>query len=513
MPDSFEFTVSTPRIELPAARTGEAMFDVTSRLGRHGRVGVEIKPSDAADASWFGPIDPPEFDLADAATTKVAVPIHVPTSVAAGEHQLTIRAYAIDNPQVDFTQSPSVAIVVAAVEPKKGPPLWLLILIAVIVLGVLGFAAKKLFFDGDDPPTVPPGSVTDLVGLTMAEATSSMASADGATLVEFTNGTVTKGSGCVFAQTPKAGTALGAAGQDGAATTTVAVFTVECPTPSPSVPPPAGTDRMCDAAFGFCQALARVYGDDFSTSEAWLTDSADMFTTFLDTFTIPGTAIPSVIGLPEFDAVNTITSNSFAAPIVESADQFGGSRCVLLQYPFPDVMAASTTKVVLVTAPCPPKANSADQVNISTDLAGDYNNLCVVAPQMCGAVDTDPSAAENGVGTPAFNQQLDNMVLAFRNAFIGDLVPDVVGMSLESAISTLATKSLGAEYVKPFTEGEVGLYCFTVVSQTPAASTDITTLGSNIVQLQLEADVCWFLNPDLILVEAIDVFTVVTVGP
>lgn len=167
MADIFEFTIPTPNLTLGTDRVDSAVIDVTSRLGRHGAIGVEVVPGEGADPAWFGTPDPVEFDLPTGETSRTTIPIAVPSDAAAGEYSFEVRAYAVDDPQRDFTTSPSFTLTVPESDPRPGIPLWLIILIAVLVVIVLGLAVYFLFFSGDDDPT----ETADTVATTEAPTT------------------------------------------------------------------------------------------------------------------------------------------------------------------------------------------------------------------------------------------------------------------------------------------------------------------------------------------------------
>lgn len=154
MADSFEFTIQDPTVELAADRTGAVAIDVTSRLDRHTTIALDVVAGDA-DAAWFEAPTPAEFDLATGSTLRTTVPIAVPANAVAGEYAFTVRAYAIDEPQRDFTTSPSVVMTVPEPAARSGIPWWVFALIAALVVIILVLAAFALFSgdDNDEPVT------------------------------------------------------------------------------------------------------------------------------------------------------------------------------------------------------------------------------------------------------------------------------------------------------------------------------------------------------------------------
>jgi hypothetical protein len=485
MTDHFEFAIPSARLDLPEARAGEAIVDITSRLGRHARVGVEVKPGQGAQTAWFAAPVPAEADIADADTLRVTVPVSVPNDVAAAEHTFTVRAYAIDDPQADFTESPTLTLVIPAPKPPPSTPWWIFAVIAAVVLAVLGVGGYLLFKDDDKAGATAP----DVVGATLDAA---RLAAGALEVSPFSASTVEADTGCVLYQSPETGQPA----------ERLFVFLVECPTPGPTIAPPTGADNFCTAAFAFCSQIARQYGDDLSTDEQWIADSQAMTQRFIERFTVPGVLTPAVVGLDEAKGVAALVAAGFDVS-VHPGDALGGVRCVLLQFPFPEVEATQGADSVVVTAPCPQIAGTPENVIVSTDISADLANVCQVVPALCNAAAADPAIGADGVGSDEFVTAVQDQLQRFRNSFIGDVVPDVRGSSLTPAISTLAAAGLGADY-ETFVWFDDSI-CYYVVSQSPAPGVPIAELPNNIVTLAIDTTPClvWRidqleLNPDLI---------------
>lgn len=481
MPDTFEFTIPKPSVELGADRTSSVVVDVTSRLGRHGVVGAEVVPGEGADSAWFGTPEPFEFDLPSGETLRTTIPINVPADAVAGEYSFELRAYAVDDPQRDFTNSPSISVTVPPPAAPGGIPSWIFIVIGVLVALVLAFAIYFLFFRSEDEPIFP--EAPDLIGLTLAEAQNELDEEQ--TLREYSQ----NGVGCVLLQTPPPDTP----------TLTVSVLVVQCPTPAPNVATPNVLNDLCDTVEDFCRDLETLYGEDFGDNEEWAEESAKMIETFVETFQTDGITVESVVGETVNDAIDTLDGQGFLpSPI---GDGTSGAQCAYLQHPFAGFQAESGDEIRFVTTQCPGPAESAQDVVISTTIAADYSNLCDVALPFCNSIRSS-ELGQGFIGSEEFVVEMNGMVQQFRNAFTGATVPDVREADLGVALDLLEAKGLTAAYATPPTDGNVFvLRCFTVTAQSPNPGVLISTLDNDVVGLQLEEYQCGFIFPEVLEID------------
>lgn len=220
MPDAFEIIVPTTEVGLSADRTGTVTADITCRLNRNTRVGVEVLPGEGVDPLWIASPDPEEYDGQIGETRQVRIPIAVPADAPAGSATFQVRAYAIDNPSEDYTASSSVPFKIPEME-DGGIPTWLIAVIAAVVVIVIGGIAWVFFGPDDDTVAVPA-----LVGKTTNDATSDAGDVDVQLLSG--NDAAVEGELCVLFQYPPAGS------EDEPVEmkddSSIAALTVPCPT-------------------------------------------------------------------------------------------------------------------------------------------------------------------------------------------------------------------------------------------------------------------------------------------
>ena len=431
MSDVFEFAVRQAMVSVDGHGRGETSLDVTSRLGRHEQVTIEVDVrGGSAESPWFL-IDPQDLSLGDGETTTVTVGLTVPAGTPPGEYDFALRAYAVSDPQRDFTVSQVLtASVPAQAEPKKVNS-WLLVLLAAIALLLIALIVW-LFTRGSDDPPPEAQSPADVIAMPVADA---VAELEPDFFVEiFPDGSVDSDAGCVLLQTPDSSTES----PDGA----VGILTTECPTPRPQIKQPTSLLDLCQASFQFCQAVNRTYPDP-PNNQAWALASNGMADVFVERFTIPGTEVPSVVGMPNIEARGVLLDAGFE--FIEESDGSAGTTCrgednqnlgapVLLQHPFAGVLAADGDAVTLVLTSCPDDANTAEQVIVDTTISLDtFANLRAAVPGFHAAVQNDPSLGPDFLDSAEALDVFTTMVKQLQQRFAIPRVPDIVGQTTVSA--------------------------------------------------------------------------------
>ncbi len=469
MPDHFEITLPVTKVEVDDAGRATARFNITSRLGRHARVGVEALAQTPETAAWFSVGDPSTFSLADGDTHVVDLAVQAAEGAEAGEFEVLLRAFDVDGPQVFFTPSAPLKVVVPASEGASPPPWWVFAVVGALLVGAVGFGIWQWLRPASEV-------VPDVVAMELAVARSTLGETE--PTVHFVDG-ASEDSGCVLFQTP-------AFGEE---SDVIDLLVTTCPTRRPSVSVPPVVGDLCDQSFQFCVALQRDFGDDFSASDEWATASSGMLGAFLEAFTVPGEPVPVIVGLAAAEA--RLVAASFVL------DPEPSSGCILFQHPFPGQPHGVGDTVTIVNVDCPPAAQTAAQVSITTSVSvDDFANVCEVEAAFCAAVAADPSIPGGFVDGPGWVEELTNQADIFRNAFTDPVVPDVRGQRLTSARSLLTSIGLQVQTVavgpttSPATPGGSGLIveitsCHEVVDQQPRSGARVADLANPVISLSI----------------------------
>ena len=188
---SFEIPDGPTTVKLTAGAdatqpsTGSIVFTVNNKSGevRSGTLSVQV--AGQSKAEWFKIDGERERGFDPANSETVTIKIAVPGGVAAGSYPFRLRVVAVNDPDNDHTDGPATTVEVPAppVPPdKKGIPVWVWIVGALVLLAVIGGLAWA-FWPKPDPETgevvatetaAPPepttANVPDLVGKTLAQA-------------------------------------------------------------------------------------------------------------------------------------------------------------------------------------------------------------------------------------------------------------------------------------------------------------------------------------------------------
>lgn len=148
-------TVSQNRLELGAARTGEFIFTVTNATASSLNYGVRVVADAPARESWFTVSGQGERSLASNASEQVTVLVEVPDDVEPGEYTFHPVIFQAEDPGVNFTEGPRVAIDVPQVAARQSAFPWWIIVVGLLVLLLGGALLWWLAGRGDDPAPPP----------------------------------------------------------------------------------------------------------------------------------------------------------------------------------------------------------------------------------------------------------------------------------------------------------------------------------------------------------------------
>ncbi len=202
MPSTFAITNPETKAKLDANRKGQTVFSVANTSGRPLRATAEIVPGaataatpvaataaqpapapvaspaavtggaasgtgtlapdaapKAADKAWFTVAGMGERDFpVDGGTQQYTVQIAVPPAAPAGTYAFQLKVKDKENPDEFCTLSPTVAFEIAAAKaaPKKFPVWVIPVVLGVLVLGVIGVVASRIFGGGggEDAPVI-----------------------------------------------------------------------------------------------------------------------------------------------------------------------------------------------------------------------------------------------------------------------------------------------------------------------------------------------------------------------
>ncbi len=153
MASPFAITTASNTVLLNDKRQGQVTFTVNNISGRPLRGRARLVPQNPAVSDWLKIGGDAERDLTIAGTQQYPVQVSVPPQAAAGNYTFRLDMVAVDNPDEDFTQGPSVTF--QAPPPKvAGFPWWiLLVVLALLVLVGGGVALAWHVISGTPTPT------------------------------------------------------------------------------------------------------------------------------------------------------------------------------------------------------------------------------------------------------------------------------------------------------------------------------------------------------------------------
>ena len=181
------FSISAPtELTLAADRSGTTTFTVTNLTGRPVRARLLPKGVGSTDQTWLSVVGEPERPLAVAGTLTVDLKVTVPPTTAAGTYTARLDVAAEDATETVAGQT--VSFKVPEPDKKKGAPVWLFILIAVVVLALVAGGLYFFVLRGAGAPentAAPTVSGTSAVGQPLVATKGTWKGAVGATSLQW----------------------------------------------------------------------------------------------------------------------------------------------------------------------------------------------------------------------------------------------------------------------------------------------------------------------------------------
>ena len=150
---SFTVTAAGQSVQLDQTGGGQAAFTVTNTTAAPVTGRLLVSPQAPAAATWFTVAEPSTRTFAPGTAESVTAQIVAPAGTTPGTYSFRLDAVAENNPDEDFTEGPPVSFEVkpAPVVAKKPFPWWILIIVALVLIG--GVAAFALTRGGGKPGT------------------------------------------------------------------------------------------------------------------------------------------------------------------------------------------------------------------------------------------------------------------------------------------------------------------------------------------------------------------------
>ncbi len=285
------FSISAPtELTLAADRSGTTTFTVSNLTGRPVRVRLLPKGIGATDQSWLAVVGEAERPLAVAGTLSADVKVTVPPTTPAGAYTARLDVAAEDATETVTGQT--VSFTVPEPEKKKGAPVWLFLVIALVVLALIAGGVYWFFLRSDKPSneTAPAISVT--------------------TAAVGKNATATKGT------------------WKGAAATTLQWQSCSSPSACADIAGQTSTTYTMTAADvgKSIRVTEKAFAVDPATDSSKAADSeADASSQLVGPVLQPNVTIPSVVGVPASQATKTLVDTGLLPVSVPSGVQ--GNSC------------------------------------------------------------------------------------------------------------------------------------------------------------------------------------------
>ena len=139
MASPFAITTASNTVLLNDKRQGQVTFTVNNISGRPLRGRARLVPQNPAIADWLKIAGDAERDLVIAGTQQYTAQVSVPPKGAAGNYTFRLDMVAVDNPDEDFTQGPTVTFQAPATGGTGFP--WWILLVALALLVLVGGGA------------------------------------------------------------------------------------------------------------------------------------------------------------------------------------------------------------------------------------------------------------------------------------------------------------------------------------------------------------------------------------
>jgi len=158
---SFQVTTPNARVNLRPEGTLDVPYSVTNVSAGARRAAFSVKASDPQTQKWYSIRGTPSLEFSPGTTQQVIVVVAPANGAAPKDYSFSLIAALADNPDIDFTEGPSVTYALAAADKKKFP--WWLVIAAVAIVAII--AAIIFFVTHTRVPALPPrgSSVNDTI--------------------------------------------------------------------------------------------------------------------------------------------------------------------------------------------------------------------------------------------------------------------------------------------------------------------------------------------------------------
>jgi serine/threonine-protein kinase len=133
-------------------RTATVTFTVTNKTGEPMSCRLKAAPQADAQGEWLQLQGEKERPFAASETQKVSVSVAVPAEAKPGDFKFRLQAMNVNDPGNDYAESAVVTLTVAAPAPKRASVLPYVLIAAVLVAVVGGFAFWMLSQKASPPP-------------------------------------------------------------------------------------------------------------------------------------------------------------------------------------------------------------------------------------------------------------------------------------------------------------------------------------------------------------------------
>lgn len=157
MPRIFTITAATESIELAEGGGGEITFTAANSSGRPQRAMARLMPLGSTKGEWLSLGGEVERDFPTDGVHQFVANVAPPAGTPAGRYTFRLDVVSVRNPDVDFTEGPTVAFEVKPVKVNGKPfPWWIVAVVAgVVVVGVVAYLLLRPGNAVPDPAATP----------------------------------------------------------------------------------------------------------------------------------------------------------------------------------------------------------------------------------------------------------------------------------------------------------------------------------------------------------------------
>ena len=148
------------RLIIESGAQASLSFSVSNIFNASIEIAASFTSDDASKNSWITIAPPIEREVNDQETCTFIINVAVPEDTAAGEYSFTFLVYSVEDPNLDFSKSDPIVIVVPErktvpeqkIVPKKSK-WWLWVIIGIATLAII-IGIILVLSSGQDTPVV-----------------------------------------------------------------------------------------------------------------------------------------------------------------------------------------------------------------------------------------------------------------------------------------------------------------------------------------------------------------------